>query len=630
MIDITSSEIKQSTRPDIYRRGLDYYNSGRVTVIDIGHKQVKAIVDGSRSTGYAITIIQNGSTLKAFCTCPYDMGGVCKHVVAVLLEVTGEKKAAVLSRDKTLKMSYDESVHLLEDICNSISKSRMEQLVKLWGIDGIEGEEIIKHKKEVIDSIIMASDDPAKLEQVLAGLPEDEYDFIEYLSSMDFVISRRDAEVAVGYWEIDEIFRSLRSKCLLTMIRAPGIYYAVPPHMHDALRSAIEKRSRTPLDITKIRDVKVNNSILSDIMVFLFYTEKNRVQLTRHHNIYKRTARKMASMLSINNQDYFSFIRGIIAKLRLVRASSFQMIVNRKEVSRLFKKKKTDIMNAVIAAAFDMSTAYYGWNTFKSIFKDVVESTKKDEWYLVEALYTELKRKIIKNPKSSLRYWSLADRKERLMETLVSLNLAGALELGLLDTGEIYALRLTESGAAFFTGRKEDGSGFGKPDSSVPYLYVQPNFEVTALLDGVPIPVLFTLNRFAELRSINEHTATFMISKDSVISALENGIKAADIIKSLKQNSKTSVPQNVLYDIEEWASGFDRVFIEETVVLKADKESLLEDIIRLFGSGIIERLGPTSVAVRPSAVKEITGKLKKMNIYPRVKIRGKNTENTER
>jgi len=406
--------------------------------------------------------------------------------------------------------------------------------------------------------------------------------------------------------------------------------------MHDAMRFAIEKKEYEPLDVTKIKEVKVNGGILNDLMIFLFYTEKNRVQLTRQNSIYKRTVEKMASLLSIKEEGYLGFVCTILVKLGLIRISNFHLVVNRKKTQTLFKKDRAEITKAVIAAAFDMSTDYYGWNAFKSVFTDIVTSMDKTQWNQVNGIHTELKKSILETPKSSLKYWSLDERRRRLGEVLISLNLAGAIELGLLEDDEVYALRLTDVGTAFFTDRKdgrhlkgsggkkrgkekENGKGKARAARTVPCIYVQPNFEVTVLLDGAPMSVLFTLNGFGELKSINEHTATFMISKDSVIAALEEGIKAADIIKSLKRNSKTGVPQNVLYDIKEWASGFDRVFIQDMTVLKADKKALLDDIIRLFDSRVIERISPTAVAVEPSAVKEITGKLKKMNIHPRIK-----------
>ncbi len=641
MIEITPSEIKRMANPISYSRGQSYHRSGRVLTLEIKGRSAEAAVDGSRSTPYTVTVMQNGSKIKTSCTCPYNWGGMCKHEVAVLLELANGQKTPMLSKDRILQMSPEESAHLLESICNPIPKSGMKELLKLWEI---KDKDIPEQKKEMVNSIIKASHDTAKVEWVLTGLPQDEYDFLELLSSMNFVIPHFEAELAVGYWEIEAVYRSLRSKCLLTMIRAPGTHYVVPPHMHDAMRFAIEKKEYEPLDVTNIKEVRVNGGILNDLMIFLFYAEKNRVQLTRQNSIYKRTIEKMASLLSIKEEGYLGFVCTILVKLGLIRISNFHLVVNRKKTQTLFKKDRAEITKAVITAAFDMSTNYYGWNAFKSVFTDIVTSMEKTQWSQVNGVHTKLKKSILENPKSSLKYWSLDERRRRLGKVLMSLNLAGAVELGLLDDDNIYALRLTEAGTAFFTGRKNGrhlkekesggkkrgngrgmkkgkGKGKGKAGSAkpVPCIYVQPNFEVTVLLDGAPMSVLFTLNGFGELKSINEHTATFMISKDSVVNALEDGIKAADVIKSLKRNSKTGVPQNVLYDIKEWASGFDRVFIQDMTVLKADKKALLDDIIKIFDSGVIERIGPTSVAVEPSAVKEITGKLKKMNIHPRIK-----------
>ena len=49
--------------------------------------QLFATVQGSEWDPYRVIVTLAGDDFTAACTCPYDWGGYCKHVVAVLLTV---------------------------------------------------------------------------------------------------------------------------------------------------------------------------------------------------------------------------------------------------------------------------------------------------------------------------------------------------------------------------------------------------------------------------------------------------------------------------------------------------------------------------------------------------------------
>ena len=67
----------------IIERGFDYYEDGYVTEITELKKNVwSAVVEG---TGiYRVKVsINSGRIISSKCSCPFDMGPVCKHEVAV-------------------------------------------------------------------------------------------------------------------------------------------------------------------------------------------------------------------------------------------------------------------------------------------------------------------------------------------------------------------------------------------------------------------------------------------------------------------------------------------------------------------------------------------------------------------
>lgn len=75
----------------ILKRGLSYFKKGAVSEVEqITEGQFEATVSGSED--YTVHLeIANGSVTEHWCDCPYDMGPVCKHVVAVLFYLQQEE-----------------------------------------------------------------------------------------------------------------------------------------------------------------------------------------------------------------------------------------------------------------------------------------------------------------------------------------------------------------------------------------------------------------------------------------------------------------------------------------------------------------------------------------------------------
>ena len=66
-------------------RGEDYYDSGMVESVVQRGSRLFAEVLGSEENPYHLGIVFQEDDFAASCTCPYDWGGYCKHIVAVLL-----------------------------------------------------------------------------------------------------------------------------------------------------------------------------------------------------------------------------------------------------------------------------------------------------------------------------------------------------------------------------------------------------------------------------------------------------------------------------------------------------------------------------------------------------------------
>lgn len=85
-VNIHSFENQVSKK--IVARGLDYYENGNILVKEYqGNNTYSFLVAGTTNYRVNVRIDDNGSILYSICGCPYDMGDVCKHEVAVYYDL---------------------------------------------------------------------------------------------------------------------------------------------------------------------------------------------------------------------------------------------------------------------------------------------------------------------------------------------------------------------------------------------------------------------------------------------------------------------------------------------------------------------------------------------------------------
>jgi uncharacterized Zn finger protein len=83
---LTETDIRDRATDSSFERGRDYYMDGAVLEIVRRENRLTAEVEGSSYDPYQVTITLGQRGIEnAYCTCPYDWGGDCKHIVAVLL-----------------------------------------------------------------------------------------------------------------------------------------------------------------------------------------------------------------------------------------------------------------------------------------------------------------------------------------------------------------------------------------------------------------------------------------------------------------------------------------------------------------------------------------------------------------
>ncbi len=87
--EITEDIINDLVSGASLTKGYSYFHGDAVVKLWIENGSYKANVDGSER--YTVTISGKKGNIQTDCTCPYDWGGVCKHVVATMLAVVHDK-----------------------------------------------------------------------------------------------------------------------------------------------------------------------------------------------------------------------------------------------------------------------------------------------------------------------------------------------------------------------------------------------------------------------------------------------------------------------------------------------------------------------------------------------------------
>ncbi|MCP4415112.1 MAG: SWIM zinc finger domain-containing protein [Chloroflexi bacterium] len=91
---ITEADVRNLANSQSFDRGHRYYRSKAVSNVVRRGNMFTAEIEGSSYAPYQVQITLNDASIETtFCSCPYDWGGICKHIVATLLVLIhdGEK-----------------------------------------------------------------------------------------------------------------------------------------------------------------------------------------------------------------------------------------------------------------------------------------------------------------------------------------------------------------------------------------------------------------------------------------------------------------------------------------------------------------------------------------------------------
>jgi uncharacterized Zn finger protein len=120
MLELTEDKIRAMASPQSYERGVDYYQSGAVFNTQRMDDELRGQCRGSDYTPYRVSVqLSAGGILSTYCTCPYDWGGICKHIVALLLTWVHEPDAFQLVApidERLANKSKEELIALVQEM----------------------------------------------------------------------------------------------------------------------------------------------------------------------------------------------------------------------------------------------------------------------------------------------------------------------------------------------------------------------------------------------------------------------------------------------------------------------------------------------------------------------------------
>jgi len=120
----------------ILKRGLSYFKKGQVTQLDeVAAGNYEAVVSGSDF--YQVSIkIEDSLITNHVCDCPYDMGPVCKHMVAVIFAIQQEvsdisfEEIPVEQTPKKKKPGTKPTSKQVQEILEKLSEAELKEFME--------------------------------------------------------------------------------------------------------------------------------------------------------------------------------------------------------------------------------------------------------------------------------------------------------------------------------------------------------------------------------------------------------------------------------------------------------------------------------------------------------------------
>lgn len=119
-ISLNHQQIQARTVGESYYRGETLYDERAIFLPVRRANELSALCVGSAATAYHVRVRLNQSgIIETSCTCPYDWGGDCKHIVAMLLTFLNQPERFRIGkslREELISLKKDELVDVIEQM----------------------------------------------------------------------------------------------------------------------------------------------------------------------------------------------------------------------------------------------------------------------------------------------------------------------------------------------------------------------------------------------------------------------------------------------------------------------------------------------------------------------------------
>lgn len=128
---ITESMIRVGAGPESFHRGEEYYRDGAISNTSIQGTLLSCECAGTYAPYYRVQVeLDEAGIADASCTCPYEFGGYCKHIVALLLAFVHHPKSFVARKSPAellADLDHDDLIAILTklmqdqpDLCDRV------------------------------------------------------------------------------------------------------------------------------------------------------------------------------------------------------------------------------------------------------------------------------------------------------------------------------------------------------------------------------------------------------------------------------------------------------------------------------------------------------------------------------
>ena len=391
--------------------------------------------------------------------------------------------------------------------------------------------------------------------------------------------------------------------------------FFIPADLLVVLTAALadEMQSRVCVDDGDLTPLPPERDLLEDLHRFLAYVYKNEVTLTQQGQIFKRHQRALLDLLHARDLGEDTVTGRYPEPLGLlVGFALHQHLVLRDEGMLRAAVDLTDWLRQGDGAKRHQLYEYWRDRYYYHQDLQTFLSTARavgGRWVSARAVAAELEPLLNPSQRNSFQ----TRVRFHLVTFLAPLGVfelaqlpgeaAGASEIG---------CRLTDTGEALLAGQEPP-----EPVNMNRRIILQANFELI-VARPVHSQTLWHLEVIADLLR-SDSALIYQMSRQSVYRALKTGMSGEQLLRFLQEHSSTAVPQNVAFNLQEWARAYGQVYLQEATLLRCSDPGLARMIraSRRTGRYIIDQVGPTDLVVHRDDYEALMAALLADGLLPR-------------